>query len=204
MNSTITQTPERTTLTPRPVLLRIRNIAIRAIFTAIGTLLIFYFSLVLTSRQLEPKDQQAVDRAIALLGERGFAGDAAVLRNFATFRSSDNWLNRAFTTENAFAATNFPFGVVTLYPDFFERADDDLERAMILLHEARHLQGRDERSAYTYVWNGRNQLGWTQQAYGTTPAYISIELQTRETVPELFSCSANLWHDCTEGLRAKR
>jgi hypothetical protein len=204
VKSTTEQTPDRTTPIPRLVLERVGNIAIRAISTGIATLLIIYFSLVLTSNPLAPKDQQTVDRAIELLNEKGFAHDAAVLRNFATFRSDDNWLNRAFVTENAFAATNFPFGVVTLYPDFFERATDDIERAMILLHEARHLQALDERSAYTYVWNNRKQLGWTQQSYGTTPAYVSIELQTRETAPELFSCAANLWRDCTEGLRAKR
>jgi hypothetical protein len=43
--------------------------------------------------------------------------------------------------QTAYAATNFPFAVVTLYPTFFKYAVDDIERATILLHESYHLLG---------------------------------------------------------------
>ena len=102
--------------------------------------------------------------------------------------------------ENSYAATNFPFQIVTLYPDFFTKAADDTERAMVLLHEARHLQGDSETEAYAFVWNHRVQLGWTQLSHGTTPTYITIFNQTRENTPELFTCSDKVWNDCTESI----
>ena len=163
-----------------------------------------HLSLVRTSAELQVEESEKVERAIRVLEFRGFIEEAALLRSFATFRGSDHWLNALVQPENAFAATNFPFGLITLYPDFFNRATDDTERAMILLHEARHLTGGSERDAFEHVWKNRHKLGWTMLSHGTTPTFISIEVMTRAEVPELFTCQELLWSDCTELLRAKR
>src|SRR5262249_45113256 len=154
-------------------------------FAAVLTLFAFYLSLIATSTPVEPRDMTKVRQAIDLLDEKGFKREAFLLRHTVTFRSRDNWLNSMTEKENAFAATNFPFQIVTLYPDFYFKATDDTERAMILLHEAQHLQGKDEAGAYSYVWMHREQLGWTQISHGTTPSYITIQQLTRENAPEL-------------------
>jgi hypothetical protein len=69
----------------------------------------------------------------------------------AVFRANDNWLNASVEKENAYAATNYPFEIVTIYPDFFRFTVDDTERAAILLHEAQHLKGKDEKESYEFV-----------------------------------------------------
>jgi hypothetical protein len=163
-----------------------------------------HLSLISTSALLPPHERAAVERAIDLLHERGFETEAFVLRNTATFRKTDHWLNLLVEKENAFAATNFPFQIVTIYPDFYGRAEDDTERAMILLHEARHLMGMNEADAHLYVWQQRERLGWTQLSHGSTETYVTVEQQTREHVPELFTCEDRNWNDCTETLRASR
>ncbi len=157
----------------------------------------FYFSLVATSAPVSKNDMAVIDHSIAILEAKGFDREAFLLRHTTTFRSTDHWLNRLIFKESAYAATNFPLQIVTVYPDFYTKAEDDTERAMILLHEAQHLQNADEKGAYSYVWQNRWRLGWTQLPYGTTETYITIELQTRENAPELFNCSGNLWNDCT-------
>ena len=124
--------------------------------------------------------------------------EAFLLRHLTVYRNTDNWLNAVTEKENAYAATNYPFNVVTLYPDFFTKAADDTERAMILLHEAQHLQGTGEREAYAYAWESRRQVGWTLLEYGATEGYVTVETLTRETAPELFTCADRLWNDCTE------
>lgn len=164
----------------------------------------FHLSLVSTSAPLLFEERDAVERAIGLLDAKGFKTEVFLLRNVATFKRSDSWLNRVAPKENAFAATNFPFFIITVYPDFYSRATDDTERAMVLLHEAQHLRGRGETAAYEYVWRQRAKLGWTQLTHGTTEAYITIEQQTRENAPELFMCPAKVWSDCTETLSARR
>jgi hypothetical protein len=164
----------------------------------------FHLSLVSTSAPLLFEERDAVDRAIDLLDEKGFKTEVFLLRNVATFKRTDNWLNRVAPKENAFAATNFPFLIITVYPDFYSRATDDTERAMVLLHEAQHLRGKGEREAYEYVWRQRARLGWTQLTHGTTEAYVTIEQQTRENAPALFTCPAKVWSDCTETLNARR
>jgi hypothetical protein len=171
-----------------------------SILISIAALLVFYSSLTASSSMLGPLESEEVGRAIDLLETRGFAREAFLLRNTATFRADDNWLNGMVAKENSYAATNFPFQIVTLYPDFFTKAADDTERAMVLLHEARHLQGDSETEAYAFVWNHRVQLGWTQLSHGTTPTYITIFNQTRENTPELFTCSDKVWNDCTESI----
>ena len=158
---------------------------------------IFHSSLLLTSQTLAADDAATVTRAIDLLDRKGFSKEAFWLRRLTVFRASDNWLNSLAPKENAFAATNFPFNIVTLYPDFFSRAKDDTERAAILLHELQHMHGAGEHDAYEFVWRNRQKLGWTMLTHGTTESYITIEILTRESVPELFRCTDKLWDDCT-------
>ncbi len=162
------------------------------------TIIIFYLSLLITSLPTLPYERGAVNKAIDLLEQRGFERDVFLLKQIVTFRSTNNWLNAVRENENAYASTNFPFALVTLHPDFFIKTIDDTERAMILLHEAQHLQGKNESEAYEFVWRNRKKLGWTQLSHGTTQTYVSIALQTRESAPHLFTCTANVWNDCTE------
>lgn len=159
---------------------------------------IFHSSLLVTSQPLRADELEAVTGAIDVLEAKGFKREVFLLRHLTLFRNSDNWLNSLTQKENAYAATNFPFNVVTLYPDFFTKASDDTERAMILMHEARHLQGADEHDAYEYAWRNRARVGWTMLSHGTTESYITIETLTRDVVPELFRCEDKLWKDCTE------
>jgi hypothetical protein len=172
-----------------------------AVFLALAA---FHLSLISTALPLFPEQRQQVDRAIDLLDSKGFNTEAFLLRGTTTFRGTDNWLNALVRKESAFAATNFPFQIITLYPDFYSRTKDDRERAVILLHEARHLMGGNEKDAYAYVWQHRRDLGWTQLSHGTTPAFVTIEQQTRQNAPALFDCPSNLWSDCTETLRVQR
>lgn len=166
--------------------------------------MIFHLSLLITSMPIETEKRAAIDRAVALLEAKGFDREVFLLKFAVTFRDSDNWFNLLTEKENAYAATNFPFGIITLYPDFYTKTQDDTERAMVLLHEARHLQGDNEPEAYEYVWLNRQKLGWTTLSHGTTPTFVTIELQTRENSPELFTCPARLWDDCTENLQARQ
>jgi hypothetical protein len=166
----------------------------------LAIILWFYFSLIISSNPVSPYQFEKIEKAINLLEEKGFASESALLRRVTLFRNTDNWLNSLAEKENAFAATNCPFGMITIYPDFYNKTKDDTERAMILLHEARHLQGSNEPDAYTYVWQNRQKLGWTILPYGTTEVYVTVEQQTRDHAPQLFTCPARLWDDCTERL----
>lgn len=166
--------------------------------SAVLAVIAFYLSLVSTSLPPLPHEKAAVDRAITILSERGFSDEVFLLKGTTTFRATDHWLNSFVQKENAYASTNFPFQIVTLYPDFYTKATDDTERAMILLHEARHLMGENENQAYAYVWRNRKTLGWTLKTYSASESYINIEQQTREMAPELFNCPNKPWEDCTE------
>ena len=165
---------------------------------------IFHSSLLVTSQPLRADESAAVTRAIDLLEAKGFAYEAFLLRRLTLFRNTDNWLNEMTDKENAYAATNFPLNIITLYPDFFMKAQDDTERAMILLHEVQHIQGANEPEAYAYVWRNRHRMGWTILSHGTTESYITIEALTREVAPELFNCADKIWNDCTENLPSHR
>ena len=167
-------------------------------------LIAFHLSMLATSAPLSASEEQDLTRAIDLIEARGFKNEAFLLRHAVAYRSSDNWLNSMTDKENAFAATNFPFQIVTLYPDFYHRVKDDTGRAMVLLHEAQHLLNKDEPAAYAYVWTNRERLGWTEASHGASPVYITIEQQTREHAPELFTCPQKLWNDCTEADRVKQ
>jgi len=158
---------------------------------------IFFLSLIYSASPLSADEYESVNAAIEVLEKRGFINEAFLLRDLATFRNNDNWLNASVPKENAFAATNYPFVIVTLYPDFFSYPLDDTERAAILLHEARHLKGYGEEDAYEFVWRNRKYLGWTAEKYSHSITWQNIRRQTKEYVPNLFVCDFNPYNDCT-------
>jgi hypothetical protein len=158
----------------------------------------FYLSLIASSRSLSAEQRQLVAKATAIVRERGFDTEARFLERYSVMRSSDNWLNSLVPKENAYAATNFPFQIITIYPDFVTYPVDDVERAAILLHEARHLQGGDEKDAYKFVWQNRAKLGWTKDKYEQSNIWRNVRRQTREYAPELFGCPGKELDDCTE------
>lgn len=158
----------------------------------------FYASLLFSARTLSVTQQTSVENAVAIIRSSGFSDEAFLLEHVAAFRGSDNWLNASVAKEGAYAATNFPFEIVTVYPDFFTYPSDDTERAAILLHEAKHLQGADEKEAYEFVWKNRKRLGWTEDKYRNSVAWQEIRKQTREYSPNLFVCDFNEFGDCTK------
>lgn len=164
----------------------------------LATMAGFYASLLFSADRLGVEEQAQIDAAIAHLDEKGFHDEVFLLRNVAVFRSNDNWLNASVEKENAYAATNFPFEIVTIYPDFFKYAYDEVEMAAILLHESKHLQGKDEKEAYEFVWKNRKRLGWTVDGYNGSEIWRETRKLTREYVPVLFTCEGNDYSDCTE------
>lgn len=163
----------------------------------VAAITLFYTSLVFTASPLTANERDSVNSAITLLDKRGFINEAFLLRDLATFRNNDNWLNASVAKENAFAATNYPFAIITLYPDFFTYPQNDTERAAILLHEARHLKGYDEKDAYEFVWRNRNYLGWTADKYADSIVWQNIRRPTKEFAPNLLVCDFNPYNDCT-------
>lgn len=158
----------------------------------------FYLTLIVSAKRLDYTEQQTVKTAVAQLEEEGFSREVTLLRYLTAYRATDNWLNASVEKENAYAATNFPFEIMTIYPDFFHFPQDDTERAAILLHEAQHLKGADEKEAYSFVWKNRKQLGWTKEKYFNSVVWRNVRKQTKEIAPELFTCPANEYDDCTE------
>jgi hypothetical protein len=158
----------------------------------------FYMSLITSAARLSYTQKKEVEKAIIVLEEKGFSDEVFLLNYVTAFRAEDNWLNASVAKENAYAATNFPLEIMTIYPDFFTYPVDDVERAAILLHEAKHLQGKDEKEAYEFIWKNRWKLGWTREKYAHSPVWENVRKQTREMVPELFNCSAKEFGDCTE------
>lgn len=158
----------------------------------------FYLSLLITSLPPVRHERAAIDRAVSLLAAKGYEREVWLLRHTATIRVTDHWLNSLVEKESAYASTNFPFQIITVYPQFFIRTADDTERAMVLLHEARHLMGENEQQAYAYVWRQRKRLGWTYRTHSDSETYAAVEQLTREQAPELFNCPARSWEDCTE------
>lgn len=158
----------------------------------------FYLSLVASSESLTYDQKKTVERGISVLNEKGFADEVFLLDYLTAYRGSDNWLNISTKTEDAYAATNFPFEIMTIYPDFFEITKDDTERAAILLHEAKHLQGKNEKEAYEFVWKNRKKLGWTKETHFDSEVWRSVRKQTKEFAPDLFICDFNELGDCTE------
>jgi hypothetical protein len=161
-------------------------------------LLIFYGSLLKTSERLSYDQRQVVARGIQVLEQKGFSREAFALRNFVAFRATDNWWNQWVGHREAYAATNFPFEVITLYPEFFNNAEDDTERAAILLHESYHLFGSGEDAALEATWRNKKRLGWTKDKYEQTKVWRNTRELTGNHVPKLFDCGVDNNLDCTE------
>ncbi len=168
------------------------------VFVLFATTLVFYGSLVFSADSLAGDQPEKVEAAIEHLRQRGFTEEVFLLEHLTVFRGNDNWLNASVEKENAYAATNFPFEIITLYPDFFTYAIDEVERSAILLHEAKHLKGKDEREAYEFVWRNRKRLGWTYTAYGNSMIWRETRKLTKEYSPTLFVCDFNAYGDCTD------
>jgi hypothetical protein len=157
-----------------------------------------YLSLLVSSEGLTPEEQQAVTSAVAVLERAGFEREVLVLRRIVNYRRTDNWWNQYVGHHPAYAATNFPFGVVTIYPEFFKYPIDDIERAAILLHEAQHVLGEPEEVALQRVWIDKQRLGWTSLRYGNTRVWKNTLEWTSAGVPALFRCGADRRSDCLE------
>ncbi|HEX8290111.1 MAG TPA: zinc finger Ran-binding domain-containing protein [Pyrinomonadaceae bacterium] len=161
-------------------------------------LVVCHASLLFSSTATTYDEREQVDRAVALIEQAGFAREAFLLKRLTNFRTTDNWLNSYAGHANAYASTNFPFEVVTLYPDFFRYPADDVERAVILLHEARHLAGADEAEACATVWRDKARLGWTRERYGDTRVWQNVTELSRRHAPALFDCGGDGRQDCYE------
>ena len=166
-------------------------------------LVAWYASLMKTSDPLKAEQRQMVEHAINVLRQRGFADDAALLRRVTTFRSTDHWWNRQFGHPQAYAATNFPFEVMTLYPEFFTKTTDDTERAAVLLHESYHLRGYGEEKAYAEVWQVKDKLGYTADKYDKTRVWSNMRDDTMTYAPQLFTCGAAGQDDCTNRIAGR-
>ena len=179
-----------------------RRSILRKVLAGVGLsaflLVVWYVSLLETSRAADYDQRQQVGRAVRLVGDAGLGRDAFLLGRLANYRTDDNWWNAWVGHGEAYAAANFPFEIVTLYPDFFIHPTDDTERAVILLHEARHLSGADEHDAFASVWRDKARLGWTREKYAHTRVWKNVEEFTRRHAPELFNCGRDLTRDCVE------
>ena len=182
----------------RPPKPSIKNRAVICLGVVVFVIIGFYLSLIGSSKSLSLEQKNIVRDSIHIIKMKGFDTEAVLLDNFTVYRANDNWFNCMIPKENAFAATNFPFEIMTIYPDFFSYPADETERAAILLHEARHLRDGDEKDAYEFVWKNRNKLGWTKEKYFDSPVWKNIRRQTREYAPSLFICENSDYNDCTE------
>jgi hypothetical protein len=159
-------------------------------------LMICYASLLISSNALQPDQRDKVQNAIAILQQQGFNREAFILKRLTVFRATDNWWNRYIGHRDAYAATNFPFEIVTLYPEFFDVPVDDKERAAVLLHESCHLMGDGEDAALQSTWRNKQRLGWTADRYRQTRVWDATEKLTRATFPYMFQCGADGQSDC--------
>jgi hypothetical protein len=155
-----------------------------------------YVSLLISSDGLQPEQREQVQKAIGVLEQRGFTRETFILKHLTVFRGTDNWWNRYVGHHDAYAATNFPFEVVTLYPDFFSVPVDDVERAAVLLHESSHLLGSGEEAALGSAWRNKRRLGWTVDRYKQTRVWYATEQLTRAQFPYMFKCGADSQSDC--------
>jgi len=157
-----------------------------------------YASLLLTSEPLTHDEQVVVMEAIRVLDKSGFASEASALRRYVSYRRTDNWWNHYVGHPTAYAATNFPFAVITIYPTFFKYPVDEVERATILLHESYHLFGDDEKFALQRVWLAKDRLGWTSIRYGHTRVWKNTREWTLAEIPSMFTCGDDGMSDCLE------
>jgi hypothetical protein len=172
------------------------RVLLRITLLTVFFLIAGYASLTTTSAPLNAEQRLAVERAISVLRQRGFADETALLQRVTTFRATDHWWNRYFGHPQAYAATNFPFEVMTLYPDFFTKTIDDTERAVILLHESYHLRGQGEDKAYSEVWRRKAALGYTAAKYSKTRVWNNMRDDTLTYAPQLFTCGNSGQEDC--------
>ena len=186
------------TVNRKPLRRRILRRVIVCLAVCLFTVFGFYISLIVSADRLSYQQQATVNSAVEILDRQGFSDEVFYLRYFTAFRASDHWLNASVVKEAAYAATNYPFEIMTIYPDFFTYTTDDVERAAILLHEAKHLQGGDEKQAYKFVWENRKKLGWTKERYEWSMIWINVRKQTKEYAPNLFICKYQEFNDCTE------
>lgn len=161
-------------------------------------LFVAFMSLLVSSRGLDYDERQRVAKAIAVIEQADFSKEAFVFRNLVTYRGTDSWWNQYVGHQSAWAATNFPFEVVTLYPPFFKFAVDDTERAAILLHESYHLFGAGEEAALQGAWLEKGRLGWTAYEYSQTRAWKNTREWTAGSVPALFKCGMDGQSDCVQ------
>ncbi|MDX6405194.1 MAG: hypothetical protein QOH70_2649 [Blastocatellia bacterium] len=176
-----------------------RGLLKRLTWIAGATLLaltVFYLSLLISSDGLQPDQREAVRKAIAVLEQRGFNREVFILKHLTAFRSTDNWWNRYVGHRDAYAATNFPFEMVTLYPEFFSVPTDDNERAAVLLHESFHLMGSGEEAALGSTWRNKRRLGWTAERYKQTRLWNATEQLTKAQFPYMFQCGPDGQSDC--------
>ena len=159
-------------------------------------LLICYLSLLISSDGLSPDQREKVQTAIAVLEQHGFNREVFILKHLTVFRATDNWWNRYLGHRDAYAATNFPFEVVTLYPEFFSVPVDDNESAAILLHESCHLMGGGEEAALGATWRNKRRLGWTAERYKQTRLWNATEPLTKAQFPYMFKCGSDGQSDC--------
>jgi len=159
-------------------------------------LVIWYLSLLFSANGLQPDQALKVDIAIGLIEQSGFSREGFILRHATMFRSTDNWWNRWLGHRDAYAATNFPFEIVTLYPEFFNTPVDDRERAAVLLHEAQHLLGDGEEAALRSTWMNKSRLGWTADKYKQTRVWDATERLTKAEFPYMFQCGPDGQSDC--------
>jgi hypothetical protein len=152
-------------------------------------------SLIFTSEPLEQTRRWQVNTAIGLLDQAGFSREVFVLKNLTNYRATDSWWNEYQGHESAYASTNFPLEIVTLYPAFFTDTIDDTERAAILLHEGHHLLGLDETDALDRTWREKARIGWTRDTYGDTKVFKVTE-GISFTATTLFQCTDNHHWDC--------
>lgn len=155
-------------------------------------------SLLLTSTPIDEEQRLTVMRAVDVLDRTKFSREVFMLRYVANYRATDNWWNVHVGHSQAYAATNFPLGVVTLYEPFFAAAADDTERAAILLHEAQHMLGAGEPAALELTWREKSRLGWTTDKYGETKVWKNTKEWTMSDVPSLFQCGVDGRDDCVE------
>jgi hypothetical protein len=155
-------------------------------------------SLLITSEPLSDSERRIVMDAVGALDRAGFTREAWALRRLVSFRRTDNWWNRYVGHATAYAATNFPFAVITVYPAFFRYPIDEVERATILLHESSHLFGDDEKFALHRVWLEKDRLGWTSLSYGHTRVWKNTREWTVNEIPSMFSCGEDGKSDCLE------